>query len=49
MPFGKTKKDVYLLLGVLSWITAIYSGAHNIYQFLQDPIKTIIDILTLLF
>lgn len=47
--FWKNKKDVYLLLGILSWITAIYSGAHNIYQFLQDPIKTIIDILTLLF
>ena len=46
--FWKNKEEVYLLLGILSWIAAIYSGTLNIYQFLQDPIKIIIDILTIL-
>lgn len=46
--FRKTKLDVYLMFGALSWYGAIYSGKHNLSQFLQEPIKTIINVITML-
>ena len=46
--FRKTKLDVYLMFGTLSWYGAIYSGKHNLSQFLQEPIKIIINVITML-
>lgn len=46
--FRKTKLDVYLMFGTLTWYGAIYSGKHNLYQFLQEPIKTIVNVITML-
>lgn len=46
--FNKTKLDVYLILGVLSWYGLIYPGKHNLYQFIQDPLKIIVNIITML-
>lgn len=44
--FWKSKKDIYLVFGSLSWVCAIYSGKLNAYQILQDPIKSIINMIT---
>ena len=46
--FRKTKLDVYLMFGTLTWYVAIYSGKHNLYQFLEEPIKTIVNVITML-
>lgn len=46
--FIKTKLDVYLILATLSWYVAIYSGKHNLYLSIQEPIKTIINVITML-
>ena len=46
--FRKTKLDVYLMFGTLTWYGAIYSGNHNLYQFLQELIKTIVNVITML-
>lgn len=46
--FRKTKLNVYLMFGTLTWYGAIYSGKHNLYQLLQEPIKTIVNVITML-
>lgn len=46
--FRKSKLDIYLMLGTLSWYGIFYPGKHNLYQFLQQPLKTIINLTTML-
>lgn len=46
--FRKSKLNIYLIFGTLSWYGAIYPGKHNLYQFLQEPLKSIIDLITML-
>lgn len=47
--FSKSKQNMYLILGTAAWYAAIYSGKLNVYQSLQEPIKSIINMITILF
>lgn len=46
--FRKSKLNIYLIFGTLSWYGAIYPGKHNLYQFLQEPVKSIINAITII-
>lgn len=44
--FKRSRQNIYLIFGILSWYGAIYAGKHNIYQSLQEPSKSIIYMIT---
>lgn len=46
--FWKSKLDIYLMLGSLSWYGIFYTRKHSLYQFLQQPLKTIVNLTTML-
>lgn len=43
--FRKSKLNIYLIIGAISWQAAFYSGKHNVYQLIRYPFKEIIDII----
>lgn len=47
--FRKLNQNIYLIFGTLSWCAAIYSGKHNVYQFLQEPLKSMVNMITTFF
>ncbi|OHW61230.1 hypothetical protein EUAN_24100 [Andreesenia angusta] len=44
--FKKSKQNIFLIVATLSW-TTMYSGKYNVYQFLQEPLKSIINMITI--
>lgn len=46
--FTKSKQNIYLIFAALAWYTAIYSGKLNLYQTLQEPLKSVLDMMTML-
>lgn len=46
--FKKTKQNLYLILAASSWCGAIYAGKLNIYRTLEEPLKSILDFVTVL-
>lgn len=45
--FRKSKLNIHLIIGTLSWYSAFYSGKYNVYQFIQDPFKSMIDMVSI--
>lgn len=46
--FKRSKQNIYLILAALAWYGAIYSGKLNIYQTLEEPLKSIVNFMTIL-
>lgn len=46
--FKKLKQNIYLIFAALAWYGAIYSGKLNIYQTLEEPLKSILNFITAL-
>lgn len=46
--FSKSKLNIYIILAVLAWYVAIYSGKTNIYQTLGESLKSALNMITLL-
>lgn len=47
--FSKSKQNIYLILATSAWYGAIYSGKLHVYQSFQGPLKSAVDIITILF
>lgn len=45
--FRKSKLNIYLIIGAISWQAAFYSGKHNVYQFIRYPFKEIINMISI--
>lgn len=45
--FSKSKQNMYLIFAALSWCTAFYSGSLNVYRTLQEPLKSVLDMMTI--
>lgn len=46
--FKKSKQNLYLIFAALAWYGAIYSGKLNVYQTLEEPLKSILNFVTAL-
>lgn len=47
--FSKSKQNIYLILWTLAWYGAIYSGKLNVYQSFQEPLKSVVNMITIFF
>ena len=46
--FKKSKQNLYLIFAALAWYGAIYSGKLNVYQTFEEPLKSILNFVTIL-